>query len=254
MPEHNEGAPRASDVLREPVRPHARPADSPAGILLQNFLVAMSGTGDDAEDEYRRALSDMRKRAEMVLVEIARAQSDCDRRNHPARWAHVHAAAELRHPAALPFLLDVVLTPIPPEEAPDPHSFSTVAEETILRTTAVEGIGYLAQNRSDAVEALFECLKQPSLSIRRAAVQSLLKSSRAKTMRARIANALPEDQRFLLDLKTPDVREVPQVKRPERHLSEAGRRAGAAPAPGLPDDEPRSEQSPSPGSRPRKKE
>ena len=249
MPEDNEGAPRASDVLREPVRPHARPADSPAGILLQNFFVAMSGTGDDAEDAYRRALNDMRKRADMVMVEIARAQNDCERRNYPARWAHIHAAAELRHPAALPFLLDVVLTPIPPEEAPVPHSFSTVAEETILRTTAVEGIGYLAEDRSDAVEALFECLRQPSFSIRRAAVQSLLTSSRAKSMRARIANALPEDQRFLLDLKTPAVRDVPQVKRPERHLSEAGRRAGVAPAPGLPDDEPRTEQSPSPRSR-----
>lgn len=254
MPEDNEGAPRASDVLREPARPHDRPADSPAAILLQNFLVAMSATADDAEDTYRRALNDMRKRAETVMVAIARAQHDCDRRNYPARWAHIHAAAELRHAAALPFLLDVVLTPIPPEEAPDPHSFSTVAEETILRTTAVEGIGYLAEDRSDAVEALFECLKQPSLSIRRAAVQSLLKTSRAKSMRARIANALPEDQRFLLDLETPDVRNVPQVKRPERHLSEAGRRAGAAPAPGLPDDEPRAEQSPSPGSRPRRKE
>jgi hypothetical protein len=254
MPDDNEGAPRASDLLRGAERPRVRPADSPAGVLLQNFVIAMNLVGDDAEEAYRRALTDMRKQVDMVVVEIARAQNDCDQRNYPARWAHVHAAAELRHPAALPFLLNVVLTPIPPEQAADPHSFSTVAEETILRTTAVEGIGYLAKDRTDAVEALFECLRQPSLSIRRAAVQSLLKASRGKSLRTRIANALPEDQRFLLDLKTPDVRDVPQVKRAERHLSEAGRRAGVAPAPGLPGDEPRVEQSPAPAPKPRRKE
>jgi hypothetical protein len=83
--------------------------------------------------------------------------------DYPTRWAHVHAASELRHPAALPFLRNLILTPIPPEESPDPHSFSTVGEETILRTTAVEGIGYLARGRADATEMLFEALRQLTL-------------------------------------------------------------------------------------------
>ena len=146
------------------------------------------------------------------------------------RWA-------ARHPAALPFLRNLILTPIPPEESPDPHSFSTVAEETILRTTAVEGVGYLARDRANAVGTLFEALRQPSLSVRRAAVQSLLGSRRGRKLRAQISNALPEEQRFLLDLKAVNVRDVPQVTNPERHLSEAGRRGGIAPAPSLPGDE-----------------
>jgi hypothetical protein len=129
----------------------------------------------------------------------------------------------LRHPAALPFLRNLILTPIPPEESPDPHSFSTVGEETILRTTAVEGIGYLARGRADATEMLFEALRQPSLSIRRAAVQSLLATVRGRRLRARIARALPEEHQFLLDLKAVSVRDVPQIRNPERHLSEAGR-------------------------------
>lgn len=247
MPDDNEGPPSASDALRAADRRRARPPDSPASILLRNFFATMNVVGDDAQERYRRALADLRKRADLVLVEIARAQNDCDRGDYPARWAHVHAAAELRHPAALPFLLNLVLTPIPPEEAPDPHSFSTVAEETILRTTAVEGIGYLAKERGEAVEALFECLKQPSLSVRRAAIQSLLKTPRGRRLRARIAGMLPEDQRFLLNLKTVEVRDVPQIKRPQRHLSEAGARAGIAPAPSLPGDEPRVERAQEPG-------
>jgi HEAT repeat protein len=236
MADDNQGPPSASDLLRGGERRHARLAESPAAILLQNFFVAMNAAGDDAQERYRRALADLRKRADLVMVEIARAQNDCDRGDYPTRWAHVHAAAELRQPAALPYL---VLTPIPPEEASDPHSFSTVAEETILRTTAVEGIGYLANERGEAVEALFECLKQPSVSVRRAAVQSLLKTARGRRLRARISSTLPEDQRFLLNLKAVDVRDVPQIKRPQRHLSEAGGRASIAPAPSLPGDEPR---------------
>jgi HEAT repeat protein len=237
MAKESQAPPSASDALRQPERPRVRALDSPAGILLRNFFAAMSAAGDDAEEQYRRALIDLRKQADVVVVEIARAHSDCNARDYPTRWAHVHAAAELRHPAALPFLRNLILTPIPPEESPDPHSFSTAAEETILRTTAVEGIGHLARDRADAIEALFEALKQPSLSIRRAAVQSLLASSRGRRLQARIAKALPEDQRFLLALKAVDVRDVPQIKRPERQLSEAGRRGGIAPAPSLPGDE-----------------
>jgi HEAT repeat protein len=197
----------------------------------------MSATGDDADDQYRRALADLRKHADLVVVEIARSHGECNARDYPTRWAHVYAASELRHPATLPFLRNLVSTPIPPEESPDPHSLSTVGEETILRTTAVEGIGFLARDRADATDALFEVLRQPSLSLRRAAVQSLLATPRGRKLRARIAKALPEEQQFLLALKAVDVRNVPQIKNPERHLSEAGRRGGIAPAPSLPGDE-----------------
>jgi hypothetical protein len=52
-------------------------------------------------------------------------------------------------------------TPIPPERSKNPHSFSTVAEETILRTTAIEGIKYLAADGSEAaIESLFDFLGQ----------------------------------------------------------------------------------------------
>src|SRR3712207_8247200 len=47
-----------------------------------------------------------------------------------------------------------VRTPIPLERSKDSHSFSTVAEETILRTTAVDGVEQLAaEGNDDAREA-----------------------------------------------------------------------------------------------------
>lgn len=240
MANESNSPPSASDALHRPERKRPHGPESPAGTLLTNFFAAMSGAGDDAEDQYRRALTNLRKYADLVMVEIARSHSECNAGDYPTRWAHVHAASEMRHPAALPFLRNLILTPIPPEESPDPHSFSSVGEETILRTTAVEGIGHLA-SRADAIETLFEALRQPSLSIRRAAVQSLLASARGRKLRARIAKALPEEQQFLLDLKAVSVRDVPQIKNPERHLSQAGRRGGIAPAPSLPGDEAQSQ-------------
>jgi hypothetical protein len=195
----------------------------------------MNAGGDDAEEQYRAALKEIQAQADVVMVEIARTENDCDRRDYPLRWALTHAASELRSSATLPFLRNLVLRPIPPEESSDPHSFSSVAEETILRTTAVEGVGQLAlrDNRA-ALEALFEFLRVDSLSVRRAAVRSLLSTPRGRRLRQRIMSLLPEDQRFLLELQPMDAGDVPQIKRPQRHLSEKGRRARIPSPPGLP--------------------
>ena len=90
-----------------------------------------------------------------------------------------------------------------------PSLLSTVGEETILRTTAVDGVGELARERQnrDAVEALWEFLKQPSLSVRRAAMPESLYGSvgNNKRVRDRIGSLLPDEQRFLLDLKPVEV-------------------------------------------------
>jgi hypothetical protein len=236
-------SPDSSDALR--VRRGERTvfSDSPAGVLLANFLAAMNRTGDDAEETYRRALKQLQANADLVAVEIARAENDCNKRDYPTRWALVHAAAELRDAAALPFLRNLVSRPIPPEQSRDPHSFSTVGEETILRTTAVEGVGYLAaEERREALEALFEFLKQPSLSIRRAAVQSILSAPGGGRMRRRIAALLPDEHQFLLELKSVDVRDVPQIEKPQRHLTEAGRRERTEAPPDFPGREPEAEE------------
>lgn len=227
-------APGSSDRLAVQRRDHVIGSKSPAGVALANAVAAMSRFGDDAEEEYQRALEELRRQADAVAVEVARASNDCDTQDYPSRWALVHIASELRHRAALPFLRNVVETPIPPEQSKDPHSFSTVGEETILRTTAVDGVGELARERQnrDAVEALWEFLKQPSLSIRRAAIQSLYGSvGNNKRVRDRIGSLLPDEQRFLLDLKPVEVTDVPQISRPQRHLSAAGREERPEPPP-----------------------
>ncbi len=239
MPDQNEQetAPKMSDSLRQGEK-HPNPiSDSPAGKLLSNFVVSMNQFGDNAQEVYEEALEAMRKRAGEVIVEIARALGNCHPDNYPFRWALIHAAAELRHPAAIPLLRNLVLTPIPAERSENPHSFSTVAEETILRTTAVEGMEFLAtkgDEKEAVVENIFEFLKLPSLSVRRASVQALLVIDDSKKQRDRIARLLPDDQRFLLDIKRTKVEEVPQIEEPQRHLREAAKQIEKESPPRIP--------------------
>ena len=204
-----------------------QPEKKGAGVvksLLDNFLAVMNTAGDDAQEKYERALSELRKFPEEVVIEIARAENCSNEFDYPTRWGLIHAASELKHPAALPLLNNIVTTPIPPEHSENPHSYSTVAEETILRTTAVEGVRYLAeQGNEDAIKKLFGFLEQNSLSIRRASIQAILAVKKDKATREQLASMLPADQRYLVDIKPMDVRDVQQIDNPERHLSEAGR-------------------------------
>jgi hypothetical protein len=206
--------------------------DTEAGKALREFLAVIYNQGDGAAQAYDQALERLRAHGEGVAAEIAYAEPLLREGDYPGRWALIFAACELRSPAALPYLQSFALSRIPAERSPDPHSFSTVAEETILRTTAIEGIGRLArENNARAVEALFECLARPVISMRRAAVQELLAAPDGQKQRDRIAAALPDDQRFLLDLRRIDVHQVPQVRYPEQFLAPALREPSSMPPP-----------------------
>jgi hypothetical protein len=211
-----EGA--VDDKLRSQPRPQPVQV-SRVVALINNLVEAVYSVGDDAEDAYRAALEDLRAVADEAAIALARLESDSDRRNYPRRWALIYAAAQLEHEAVLPFLCQVVLTPIPPEQSANPHSFSTVKEETVLRSTAVEGVGTLAARGNDrARDSLLEFLSMDSISIRRASVQSLLAIDGG--MREQIAERLPRDFYYLLEIRPVGVADVTQIKDPRQHLRE----------------------------------
>ena len=124
----NSSPPRADDALSGKRRSLARISESPAGIRLHNLLQVISGVGDEAEEEYQRALKDVREDLEEILVEVAQASAGCHEHDYPLRMALVQIATELSHPATLPYLANIIKTPIADEKSADPHSFSTVAE------------------------------------------------------------------------------------------------------------------------------
>jgi hypothetical protein len=110
-----------------------------------------------------------------------------------------------------------VLTPIPAPKARDAHAFSVAKEETILRTTAIDGIGRLARKGNrQALEAMFDFLDIPSISVCRATIQTVLAADPGA--RDRLVERVPQNFRYLLDVRTVPVASVPQVKDPRRHL------------------------------------
>lgn len=236
-PAENAGdVPSTADNLQGPT---ARRRIEPSAVrrLVADLIRAMAGVGEEAQARYDEALSRLRENPADAVVEIARAEANFRRHDYAGRAALINAASELEDESALAYLHSIIATPIPDEESADPHSFSTVAEETILRTTAIEGLERLAVGGSAAaVEALLQALEEPSISMRRAAVQAILASPDGASLRPRLSTLLPADQQFLLDVRRVDVRDVPQVGDPTRHLAPGAGAEPSPPAPPLPED------------------
>lgn len=186
---------------------------------VEAYLETLYATGLDADDRHTRALEELRLEPGEAVVALAKAEARCHRRDYPRRWALVYAASRMDHDAALPYLRELVLTPIPTSEARDAHAFSEAREETILRTTAIEGIGRVARRGNKlALAALLEFLDISSISVRRASIQAILAADPA--YRHRIAQRLPPAFHYLLDVRPAKVTEVPQVKDPKKHLKD----------------------------------
>ena len=242
MPEQ----PRSDDTfVARPMR--ATLPAGPFGQRLERYLAALYAVGEDAEQRHDAALKDLRRDPGEAVIAIARASGCCEAANYPRRWALVYAAARMEHEAALAFFRELVLAPIPAGRPPVGHRNTVAREETILRTTAVDGVGRLAASGDKrALEMLHEFLAVPSISVRRASVQAILAvKPKAKKQLARL---LPEEHRFLVDVKRRAVTEVRQVKDPRDHLRDPKASPKDA-APDLPDQGPRTPPRPGPKTR-----
>lgn len=222
--------------------------DADGARLLDAYLEA-AFTAESIDDErYVRALAGVRDRADEVVTVISEAFdaiASADTIDYPLRWALVDAAAAMRVPAALPLLARVIETPMPlyepqpdhaEDEAAPEHATGTalLAPETVLRTTAVDGVGLLALDGSqEAIDLLRTTLQIESLSIRRAAVQALLAVDGSGEMRDRLRSLLPDEQQFLVDLQLVTPADVPGIADPEQDLATEGPQPENGPPPFL---------------------
>jgi hypothetical protein len=183
-------------------------------------LAVMSASGPGAEASYRASLSALADNAPAVVSALSERYADAPEEEYVHRWAMVQLLADLRHPAALAAFETILSTPLPPERTPGMVIHSTVSEEVVIRTTAIEGITRLASQGTDgALEALRAQMQSETFSIRRAAIQGYLEAAGEDT-RDQLRSELPESDHFILDLRREDVRNVPQA-RPEQASSEA---------------------------------
>lgn len=211
--------PRVGDHLRVTLQPRDIMGGLTGSARLREALAAMYASGEDAEDVHDQAVDSLRRDPEETMVAITAEYGRCPAGDYAQRQALVRAASVVDHNSSLPFLASVALSEVPQERSPQPHSFSTVAEETIIRMTAVDGISRRAQEGDeDAADLLMNCVESPSFSIRRAAVTGLMSTPYGDERRGEIEALVPPDQRFILDLRNVPVTEAEQVRDPTRHL------------------------------------
>ncbi len=213
-------SPSGSDSFKEYVPEGNLFTDSRVGAQLKNALESMNSMGEEAEDRFQEALKQLRENPEEVLLEITEAfNCNCLPDDYPTKWGMVYLVTQLKHKSAYHFLKRLIKKPIPAERSKHPHSFSTVAEETVLRTTAIEALGYfMDKNQKDTQQLLLDVFRSGSLSMIRASAQTLAAAGYLDEMKDDIQKCLPEDYRYLLKIRPSKVQDVEQIKDPERHL------------------------------------
>ena len=185
--------------------------DEKLNALVVEAINRMGGVGDDAEENYRRALSSLTKRGPDVLEVIATEYEDVPEDCYLDRWSLVQLLVDLRYPGAVKPLNRIIAARIPAEKVRKSHDMSTVAEEVMIRTTAVEGMVRLsADGVAEARELLLKHAAHRTFSIRRACVQGLMETGTdddKRKLRRLLKERKEED---LLKIKRVDVHSVPQ--------------------------------------------
>jgi hypothetical protein len=183
----------------------------------------MMGSGPDAELNYRAGLQALARDARAAVGAVRDMYRATPEDRYVDRWTQVHLLADLRNKAALSDFDNILSTPIPPEKAPDMITYSTVGEETMIRTTAIEGITRIgAEGDRDALELLRKHMRHENFSVRRAAIQGYLEAA-GEDARDELRRGLPERDRFILDIRRASVQEVPQPSVVERPSDEPDR-------------------------------
>lgn len=221
---------QGADTVHEVASASPFPA-TPGGTTLRRYVSAISDPGMDETQlaTLGKNLSQASAEVMPALIETWRATPD---QETGLRWALVYLAPIIGS-SAVPFLRDVVLSPVMPERSPDPHGYSTKAWNSIVRSRAVGGLESLAvAGAAGAESALFECLSHELFSIRTLSAIALVHLPGGRERREQVQRALPEAERSIIDIERVKVSVVAQVRDPRKHLaSPIGHRVSVPPVP-----------------------
>lgn len=176
-------------------------------------LSVMTASGARAEDHYRKLLRSARRDDEFAGI-LAKTAASTEEDAYEERWALTQLLVDLENPVAADYLADLVRRPVPEEKAEDPsHGLSTVTEEVILRTTAMEGLARLQRRGTETAEVLLEAIASAEyVALRRAAWFALI-DGKAEDAAKRARELLAErDEEWIADLKRIPVEEAPQAE------------------------------------------
>ncbi|MBM7503722.1 hypothetical protein ACFPER_09570 [Agromyces aurantiacus] len=143
---------------------------------LIGAVSAMTASGAGAEEAYRSALEQLREYGGEAVDVIAATYEQLEENAYQEQWALVQLLTDLALPETTRFFGHLVQTPVPEERSRDTvHGVSTVTEEVVLRTTAIEGLSRrIRDGDREAVDALLPALEHEYVAMRRAAWHGLV--------------------------------------------------------------------------------
>jgi hypothetical protein len=204
------------DKLEIRMKPHpfifSRDPKNPLNEQIVETINRMGGVGEDAEKRYQACLNALFRQAREVVAIVEQELKDQPADSYLDRWSLVYLLAELKQPNALQALDGILSARIPEERYKDPHNFTSVGEEVVIRTTAVDAIMRIAADGvKEAQEMLLKHVRHDNFSVKRAAVQAFLQVA-GEGGRETLMKNMPESDHHILDIKAIDVRQAPQAE------------------------------------------
>ena len=178
--------------------------DSDAGRAVASHLDAMFAIGPNAEASYQASLAALRARGGEAIAALVATYDQADKNLYNERAALVETLAALWLPQAREALLAIANEPLP-ERVPAPdETMQPIGPEIVIRTTAIRGLGNLAERDDVAARALAALAKHRELALQEQAKQSLavvIAQEKDRLRRQRLIELLADDYRDWLPLQ-----------------------------------------------------
>jgi hypothetical protein len=198
-------------IISHPYKFQADP-NNPLNEQIVTAINRMGGTGSNAEENYQKSITQLLPNVENVVKIITKEYWDLAEEQYLDRWALVQLLIELKNSASLQFFDELLQSKIPPERFKDPSFNSSVGEEVMIRTTAVEGLVRMGKEQnSDAIGLLLKYIRHENYSVKRSCIQGYQECG-GRNAKEELLKLLGEKDKLILSIKREDVRNIPQPK------------------------------------------
>lgn len=222
-----EGSPVPPKELK--VNDQIRIPGTAEGQAVVKHINVVYSVGADAEANYLASLDVLRSKMNESISILVNAYNEVDKHFYGDRWVLVQTLADLRGLEALDELTTIANEQLPQRSVNlNQHEVSAYKEESILRITAIKGIGNLAVRDDSAAKTLTTFFDHSDPTIRLEARNALAQAIREaeEQRKPTLLRLLPKDYVFVPDLTgiTP-----PGISGADSSLKPSGKGKGPAP-------------------------
>lgn len=224
QPEDSPRPPQQAQV-NDPLRIPA----TPEGQAVINHINSVYSVGPNAEADYQASLNVLRSKTNESVTILTNAYNETGKQFYGDRLVLVQTLADLRVTEALDPLTKIANEALPEKGTLYDHEISPYQEESIIKTTALRGLGNLAVRDDNAARTLATFFNHGDPTIRLQAMNALAQAIRESDEERKrlLLQLLPKDYVFVPDLNSI---QPPGIANENPNLRPSGRGRGPAPS------------------------